>query len=129
VDLARDRATLILNLCSLCVASVLAGESAYIASHAPVVSASLASWVSFVPAVSLFLMRRKVFSGIFLLLYLVVLAEVSHEFWMTLGGPPYPYLGKGVGVPQGALAVLSVLGLLLSVMGVTLGGLVRRIRA
>jgi hypothetical protein len=126
VDLARDRATLILNLCSLCVASVLAGESAYIA---PVVSASLASWVSFVPAVSLFLMRRKVFSGIFLLLYLVVLAEVSHEFWMTLGGPPYPYLGKGVGVPQGALAVLSVLGLLLSVMGVTLGGLVRRIRA
>jgi hypothetical protein len=75
MNLIGSRSTLIANVCALVVASVVIVEGAYIvlvAHERPSVSNYLThdAWGYFIPALVMFIIRDRVFSWFFLILYI-----------------------------------------------------------
>jgi hypothetical protein len=72
-----SRKTLLANLCALVVASIVVAEGAYImliAHERPTLSNYLTheAWGCFIPALAMFIIRDRVFSWFFLILYIAL---------------------------------------------------------
>jgi hypothetical protein len=76
---ASKRATLIVNLCALLVACIIVAEGRYIVHAELGFYRPLDIWAPFVPALAMFVVRRKTFSYCFLFLYVALAIELLFQ--------------------------------------------------
>ncbi len=107
MNLIGSRTTLIANVCALVVASVLVAEGAYIVlvDHARPSAGNYLThdaWGFYIPALVMFIIRNRMFSWFFLVIYIALsiqmffqarslyLGTYGHPFekWGPLGYPP-----------------------------------------
>ena len=90
MNLTGSRPTLIANLCAVVVASVIAGEAAYIEHKVLGVNASNGYWGAFLPAFIMFVIRNSVFCWCLLLLHVALAIQTLYKlisFSLTLMAP------------------------------------------
>jgi hypothetical protein len=75
----NKRATLIANLCALLVACIVVAEARYIVHAELEFDRPFDIWAPFVPALTMFVVRRKTFSYCFLFLYVALAIELLFQ--------------------------------------------------
>jgi hypothetical protein len=108
--LTGGRTTAIINLCALGMAVIVTAETVFIMRRILGMVNPSDYYATLVPIGIMLLVRRKVFSIIFALLYFVLLVETSYEWWMIYVGTPLRYPGKSLGTPQATMVILTVIG-------------------
>jgi hypothetical protein len=108
MNLTGSRATLIVNICAVIVAAVVAIEGYYILFKRYGVVHPLDLWGAFVPALVMFIVRGRIFSYCFLFFYVVVLILLSLEVRLFyLGLYKIPRFEMHPLAPVGAFLVVS----------------------
>jgi hypothetical protein len=108
--LTGGRTTAIINLCALGMALIVTAETVFIMHRILGMVNPSDYYATLVPVGIMLLVRREVFSIVFSLLYFVLLARISYEWWMVYVGTPLRYPGKSLGTPQDAMVILTVIG-------------------
>jgi len=100
LNLLGGRTTLILNLCAVLIAGIVAAERWFVLERVFLgIGADWAYiWPTFLPVAVMFVIRNRYFSSVFLFIYLVLALSGAHEVWLIQADTPMPYPGGRSGL-------------------------------
>jgi hypothetical protein len=105
MNLASNRAILVINACALGVACVTAAETMFIQTRLFGMAHYGGVWPLFVPVIIMMIINRRIFSWVFLILYFALSLQLANEIWS-----PVTYV-KGIENWQTLLTLASLVGL------------------
>ncbi|HEY4919154.1 MAG TPA: hypothetical protein VII40_03555 [Xanthobacteraceae bacterium] len=126
MDLMGGRATLIINICLLCMICIATAEDQYITKTVLGQYGSSHIWIMFVPAAVVFVIHRKLFSFFFSLIIIWYLTVLTYQIWLMRNGPPWSFAQKNLGDAETVVFIFSLICLLLYLIGL---GIIKSINA
>jgi hypothetical protein len=126
MDLTGGRTTLTVNLFGLLMACVVTAETVFVVSTAFGHVNHSEVWGEFLPVVTMFIVRERIFSYIFLSLYVLLSLSVAQDIWLINAGTPVHYDAIGVTLFQSVFALLSIVCMSIYVFFCSIGFVVRR---
>jgi hypothetical protein len=97
MNLTGGHTILILNLCGLLMAFIVSAETAFVLYKIGEYIHHVYIWMPFVPVIIMFIVRHKIFSSAFLLLYVLLSVLISAQIWLMQTGTPVHNTGNFIG--------------------------------
>jgi hypothetical protein len=95
MDVFGNRGKIIFNFCAFGAAIIAAAETLFIEHNIFGETHYLAVWPIFIPVIVMLVVRKAMFSCVFLILYFILNLELAYQIWRAVYGPPFHY-EKGI---------------------------------
>jgi hypothetical protein len=117
--------TLIINICAFCMACIATVQTIFIMDKVLGHHGPSDGWPMFIPVAFMFFIHRKAFSIFFLLVFLLLLCELSYEIRQMRNGVLVPKYS--LGASQAIVFILWLICFLLYIIGAAIKILVKLI--